>query len=287
MERRLLVLLRRRLRALGRRRGSRRLTYTDSTIVEVYLWSVINDRTVKWACRIENWRGVRPPPGLPSESQMSRRLRSESVKRLLDRLERWVLRRRRRATLVCLVDGHAMEIAWHSADRQAGYGRARGGLGRGYKLHMLIDLNGTIWAWRVTPMNTDESEMARRMLRELPPIAYLLGDSGYDTNRLHEAVRQHDAQLVTPRKRSHRHRGIGNRPHHAGRLRSIELLEQSASSFGSAIIALRGQIEGFFGTLVSHPNGLHTLPTWIRGYQRVRRWTQAKLMLNELRKEVN
>ena len=52
------------LRRLGRRRKSRRFVYTDAAIVEVYYWSVINDRPVLWACRAEHWpaRLRRGPP---------------------------------------------------------------------------------------------------------------------------------------------------------------------------------------------------------------------------------
>jgi hypothetical protein len=288
MERRLLKAVRRRLRELGRRRLNARFAYTDATIVEVYLWAVINDRPTCWACDPENWRGVRLPPGLPSASQMSRRLRSKSVRRLRARLEQWVLRRRRCAALVCVIDGHAMEIASHSADRHAGYGRARGGFGKGYKLHMLIDRCGTIWAWRVAPMHIDEREMARRMMRELPPTAYLLADANYNSNRLFRLARLRGAQMLAPRRKRGRNtrQGLGNHPQDPGRIRSIELLEQSTSRFGADLLRMRGLIEGVFGTLTSHANGLNGLRPWIRSYGRVRQWVHAKLIINELRRQI-
>ncbi len=79
MERELFRALQAALRRLGRRRGSRRFRYTDATIVEVYYWAVLNDRSVLWACQIVNW-----PPGLrrgalPSQPDVSRRLRTRSV----------------------------------------------------------------------------------------------------------------------------------------------------------------------------------------------------------------
>lgn len=288
MERRLLKAVRRRLRELGRRHLNGRFAYTDATIVEVYLWAVINDRPTCWACDQENWRGVTLPPGLPSASQMSRRLRSKSVERLRARLERWVLRRQRRATLLCAIDGHAMEIAPHSADRHAGYGRARGGLGKGYKLHMLMDSFGTIWGWRVAPMHIDEREMARRMMRELPPTAYLLADTNYNSNRLFRLARQRGAQMLAPRRKRGRntHQGLGHHPQDPGRIRSIELLEQSTSRFGADLLRMRGLIEGVFGTLTSHANGLNGLRPWVRSYGRVRQWVQAKLIINELRRQI-
>lgn len=283
MERRLLKAVRRRLRGLGRRRANRRFTYTDATVIEVYLWAVINDRPTCWACDAGHWRGVTLPPGLPSPSQMSRRLRTKSVRRLLDRLERWVLRRCRRATLACAIDGHAMEIARHSVDRHAGYGRARGGMGKGYKLHLLIDLSGTIWAWRVAPMQVDERKMARRMMRELPATAYVLADTNYNSNPLFRRVRACGAQLLAPRRKRNPNQGLGSHPQDPGRLRSIELLEGDDTTFGRALLRMRRYIEGFLGTLTNHANGLNGLRPWVRTHGRVRRWVQAKLIVHQLR----
>lgn len=285
MEHRLLRAVRARLRRLGRRRRSGRFTYTDATVVEVYLWAVINDRPTRWACLPENWRGVRTPPGIPSASQMSRRLRTPATRRLLGRLEHLVLRRRRHATLACAADGHAMPIAPHSTDPHAGYGRARGGLGKGYKLHLIVDLAGVVWSWRVAPMNVDEREMARRMTRELPPTAYLLTDANYNSNRLFGAVGERSVQMLCPRRQRNPGQGLGNHPQHAARLRSIELLERSTSGFGRALLRMRGRIESFLGALTSHANGLNGLRPWVRTYPRVRRWVQAKLILHELRRE--
>lgn len=286
MERRLLERVRRWLRRLGRRLKSRRFVYTDSTVVEVYLWSVINDRPTCWACDAENWRGVTRPPGLPSPAQMSRRLRTSSVARLVRRLERWVLREGRRPTLACVIDGHALEIAPHSADRHAGYGRSRRGMGKGYKLHAVIDLNGTIWSYRVTPMNRDERAMARRMRRELPSTCYLLADANYDSNNVFRELRERDIQLVAPRRERAAHQGIGHHRQDPGRLRCIDLLENGVSNFGRELLATRRRIEGFFGSMCSHANGLGPLRSWVRSYPRVRAWVQTKLIINELRKEI-
>ena len=285
MERRLFDCVNRRLRQLGRRRRNGRFTYTDATVVAVYMWAVINDRPTRWACEGENWRGVRMPPGLPSPSQMSRRLRTKSVKRLLDRLERSVLCKDRPATLACAIDGKALVVAPHTGDRQARWGRARRGMGRGFKLHMVIDLAGTVWGWRVAQLNVDEREIARRMAPQLPPTAYLLADANYNSNQLFKTLREHGVQLLSPRRQRRKNQGLGHRKHDPARLRSIELLERSTSPFGRQVLAMRRRIEGAFGILAGHANGLADLPPWVRTYQRVRRWVQAKIVINELRKE--
>jgi hypothetical protein len=286
MERRLLASLRRWLRRFGRRLKNRRFTYTDATIIEVYMWAVINDRPTCWSCDTENWRGVVLPPGLPSPAQMSRRLRAIGVARLVARLERWVLRQGRCPTLACMIDGHALEIAPHSADRHAGYGRARRGMAKGYKLHAVIDFNGTIWTYRVTPMNRDERAMARRMRGELPPTCYLLADANYNSNKVFRDLRQRDIQLIAPRRERNAHQGIGHHRQDAARLRSIDLLENRLSDFGRELLAMRRRIEGYFGAMCSHANGLGPLRSWVRSYSRVRAWVQAKLIIHELRKQM-
>ena len=45
------------------RRG--RFTHPVTRIVRVYLWAVLHDRPVYWACDRRNWIGVKPPAKLP------------------------------------------------------------------------------------------------------------------------------------------------------------------------------------------------------------------------------
>src|SRR5829696_10150878 len=49
--------------------------FRAAEIVMVFLWAVIHDRPTSWACERRNWV-VTPPSGLPSQSTMSRRLRT-------------------------------------------------------------------------------------------------------------------------------------------------------------------------------------------------------------------
>lgn len=79
MERERFRLVKSLLRRIGRRRRSRRQRYTDGTIVEVYFWSVICDRPVYWACGRCNWPAGLRRGRLPSQSVMSRRLRTPSI----------------------------------------------------------------------------------------------------------------------------------------------------------------------------------------------------------------
>lgn len=283
MERELFRALRTALRLLGRRRRSRRFRYTDAAIAEVYCWAVLHDRPVHWACQPRNWPpGLRRGP-LPSQPVMSRRLRTAQVRRLIDRLERKVLRAGRPAPLACLIDGKPLPIARHSRDPEAGYGRAVGGIAKGYKLHVLIDPAGTVWGWRVAPMNKDERVMAQRLMACLPGEGYLLADANYDSNRLYAAAAARGVQMVAPRRRRGERMGLGHHPQHRARLRSRDMLENRVFDFGARLHRLRGRVEGFLGTLCGTGGGLTCLPSWVRRHRRVRLWVQVKLIFNQLR----
>lgn len=67
------------LKRIGKhtRRGSER--YSDADIVRTWFWSVLHDRPTQWACVRENWPIHERRCPLPSQSRMSRRLRTPRV----------------------------------------------------------------------------------------------------------------------------------------------------------------------------------------------------------------
>ena len=285
MERELFREIKLRLRTLGRRRQSRRQRYTDATILEVYCWAAVNDRPVCWACDPAHWpKGLRRGP-LPSQSDMSRRLRTASAAALFTRLTGRVLQRGRPTPLVCVIDGKALTIAGHSTDPDAGYGRATRGMGKGYKLHALIDLSGVMWGWRVTPMNVDERVIARDLLAQTPGECYLLADANYDSNALFEVAQTRGVQMVVPRRYGPGN-ALGHRAQAESRRRSRDLLEQGTSGFGPALLSQRRRIERYFASLTAAGGGLTCLPAWVRTLPRVRMWVQAKLILHQLRADL-
>jgi hypothetical protein len=80
-------------RAQAHRAGAR-FTHSHERVVRVYLWAVLHDRPVSWACDARNWAcdarnwtgHVRPPDPLPSQSTMSRRTRTQAFEDFLDAL---------------------------------------------------------------------------------------------------------------------------------------------------------------------------------------------------------
>jgi hypothetical protein len=223
--------------------------FSDRRIVEVYYWSVLHDRPVCWAVQRCNWPIELHRWKLPSNTTMSRRLRSEGVRRLLTTLEHRVVRRSEKGTLVWMIVGSDKSLA----------------------------------DWRLAPMNVDERKMAKRMLKRAKICGYVVADANYDSNELHSTCdEQGNLQLVTPRRYGPG-RGHGHRQQTPGRLRSKEILENPFPAFGNGLMTQRGDIERYFGNLTNWGGGLTHLPPWVRGYRRVYRWVQAKLVVNYIK----
>lgn len=273
------------LSVICKRPARPRETYSDEQIVKTWFWAVVHDRPASWACQQQNWPAHERRWKKPSASRLSRRLRTNSVQELLKQVEQQAFAPRG-PCLLWMMDGKPLVISGCSKDRQAGYGRAVGGKAKGYKVHAIVDAEGSIAAWRVAPMNKDERVMAARLLRTAAIQGYLLADSNYDSNPLHEICdRRGNLQLVSPRRYGPS-RGHGHRRQTPGRLRSKELLENPHPQFGRALFARRSDIERYYGRLTSWGGGLTHLPPWARTHRRVHRWVQAKLILTALRERI-
>jgi hypothetical protein len=244
-------------------------------IVLVFLWAVVHDRPTSWACQRCNWGG-QAPPLLPSQSTMSRRLRTQKVQELLAAIEpqlggdprRWWLQR---------IDSKPLPIGHYSKDPDAKLGYATRNLMRGYKLHAIWGGSPLPSAWRIEPMNVGDAVAARILVARLPGEGYLVGDCQYDSNPLHAASSPRH-QLIAPQQRPSK--GLGHRRHHPGRVRALELMKKP---FGRALVCFRDQIERDFSGLTSFAAGLSPLPSWVRRLHRVRLWVQAKLLINAVR----
>jgi hypothetical protein len=260
-------------------------SYSCEDIVRVWFWAVLHDRPVSWATQTVNWPLHQRRRALPSSSTMSRRLRSQGVQALILAIEESVCRPVAGEGLVWMIDGKPLPVSGISKDRQAGYGRASRGKAKGYKLHVIQGIDGTVAAWRIAPMNKDERVMARRLVRGADIRGYLLADGNYDSNPLHELCRERQLQLIAPL------RGGGTcrrrrKQQDAGRQRAQELLENPNSDFGRTLHKNRGAIERHFGNLTNWGGGLTHLPPWIRSHRRVHRWVQAKLVINAIKRSM-
>ena len=274
------------LASLGKPRKRRDMDYTDHDIVRVYYWSVLHDRPRRWACQAKNWPIYYRRQRLPCEGVLSRRLRSRSVRALLDELERRVVAPKEPG-LFWMIDGKPLVISGCSKDRQAGYGRATGGMAKGYKIHAIYDAGGAVACWRLAPMNVDERVMAGRMLKTADIQGYVVADSNYDSNPLHAICdRRGQLQLIASRRYGPGY-GLGHHKHSAGRLRCVERTENPFPYFAQQLLKDREEIERRFGELTNWGGGLSGLPAWVRTHRRVRLWVQAKLVLTAVKRAVS
>src|SRR5262245_40042460 len=95
--------------------------YRSWEIVLIFLWAVVHDRPTSWACQSRNWIPAPPCHGLPSQSTMSRRLRTPAVEQLLHAIEAQLGGDARRRWLQ-RIDSKPLPIGWNSHDPDARYG---------------------------------------------------------------------------------------------------------------------------------------------------------------------
>jgi hypothetical protein len=267
------------------------VVYPDVRIVEVYLWAAIHDRPTGWACLAQHWPAAQRWRRLPSESTMSERLRSASVRLLLaamlDRLAAL-----RPPALARAVDSKPLPVGGYSKDRDARRGQACDGKARGYKLFDVWGPGVVPDAFTLGPMNRDDPDAAADLLARLDAAGrgrggYLLGDATHDSNPLHAACAARGMQMLAPRKRPGT--GLGHREHEPTRLRAVQMLEwpvrlgTAPSPFARDLYACRGEIERRLGTLCTFGGGLQPLPAWVRTPHRVALWAAAKLIFNGVR----
>ena len=259
--------------------------YSDRWIFLVYMWAVLHDRPVYWACQASHWPSDLRPVDLPSQPTMSRRLRSPVflwvLALMLERLGAsppdpggpGPASRAFRQGLIKTIDGLPLRVGGFSKDRSARTGRGAGGWYRGYKLHALWGAAPAPIAWAIRPANESESTIARRLLRRLEGFGYVLSDAIFDCNDLYDIALEHGHQLVAPKKRKG---GLGHCRQSDARIHGLELLE---TPYGQDLYAKRTRIEEHFGELTSR-QGVAMLPQWARTFKRITVWIEAKLIVN-------
>jgi hypothetical protein len=254
-----------------------KVLFGDRWILLVYFWAVIHDRPTSWACEAKNWPTDLRPVRLPSQSTMSRRLRSPHVQWALALVEE-ELRGDANVGILKFIDGKPLPVGGDSKDPDARWGRGTHTMFKGYKLYALWGRGPIPIAWEVQSANRSESSEADRLIPHLDGCGYLLGDAIYDCNRLYDVAIGHEHQLIAPPKRPGK--GLGHHCQSPFRLRGLDLL---ASTFGRELYAARGEIERDFGHLVSFGGGLNGLPSWVRRPGRVGMWVQAKMIISAVR----
>jgi hypothetical protein len=278
MERELWTSLYRILRVLDKSFGLWK--YSASDVLAIYFWAVVHDRPVSWAADMRNWPEDIRPRCCPSQSTLSRRLRKDGVRGLMSEVEdAWSAAFNVCCLRILVIDGKGLTVSGVSKDADAGYGRAAGGMAKGYKFFAIWGGGPLPIAWALAPMNKSEKTMARELIPGLDGFGYLLGDTEYDCNPLYDMAEAAEFHLLTPKRQS-KSKGLGHRKQSPARLRAIEMLKYP---FAKDIFKHRRQVERDFGGLTSFGGGLAPLPAWVRRFTRVRNWVHAKLLVNAVR----
>ena len=250
--------------------------YRNWEIVMVYLWAVIHDRPTSWAVDPDHWLANPLIHRLPSQSTLSRRLRTGDVIDLMSKVEQHLGTDTAGLAVWC-IDGKPLPVGAHSKDREARLGFCSKGFQKGYKFHAIWTNTVIPSAWCIESMNVGEAKVAQKLVKSHSAGGYLLGDCQYDSNPLHTVTSQLGIQLVAPQKRKG---NLGSRKHSTSRLHSLELLNRA---FGKALYEIRRTIEQCFGNLTTFGGGLGPLPAWVRRKHRVHLWVQAKILINAMR----
>ena len=125
-------------------------------IVATMLWAALHDRPIGWACDPDHWRTTKlRPPCIPSAPTMSRRIDGVATGVFWRRLEEH-LRGSGNLALLAFLDGKPLPVGGNSKDPDARWGRAAGGLAKGYKLHAVWSTGTVPQTWEVTPLNVSE-----------------------------------------------------------------------------------------------------------------------------------
>jgi hypothetical protein len=258
-------------------RTIKRATFFDADIVLTYMWAVLHDRPIYWACNKKNWPIYYRRRPLPTASTMTRRLRKQGVQNLLKEAEQALIKRFP-PSLCRWIDAKPLPISRSSKDKQAGFGSASGAMAKGYKLYTIADSTQGFIKWAVRPMQHSESTVAQDLIIGLTGQGYLIGDGAYDKNHLYELAGSKAIQLLTP-QRIRDAKGFGHRRDSMYRVRAMRMKN---TYFGQGLLDSREQIERMYGQLTNLGCGLSPLPNWVRTLFRVEMWIRAKLIFYQI-----
>ena len=253
--------------------SSGRFRYSERCIIMVVLWAVLHDRPIQWACQAEHWPRAFCPARLPHASTVSRRARKPAVTAELER----VFQR----TVACLddggryaaIDGRPLLVGGASKDRDARPGRAVRGMGRGYKLHAVVDARHVTVAFSIRPMNEAEQTVAQELMSIIPTrIRRIVGDTIYDSMPLHHAAGASGRKLYTLLRQNR----VGRRQ----QKRRLQLHKLRQRKTGQRLFRWRDEIERTFGQATTLSFGYKGLPAWARRTHRVFRWMWGKIVLH-------
>lgn len=280
---------------VGPRRAGRPVVYRTDEVLAVWVFAALMDWPISvtherltsgaagwWLRRHWQW-----PLRVPSVPTLTRRAKQPAFRRLL----RCLLERLRKRMAVAptgdvVMDSTFLCTGWYSRDPDSRRSCHGGKWYRGYALHVICDERGVVWAWHVTSANVQEMAVARRLIRQMSLVGcgacYVVADTGYDSEPLHQRVRIHlGGQLLAP---------INSRGGKSERWRVRQPGRDAADRFlstqeGRAVFEKRSVIERLNSWFKGTSN-VSMLPYHVRRLGRVRRWIDLKLAVFFVRQQL-
>jgi len=280
MDDQLLLLLYHRLFDPGKFRDTYGCFFSDSSIALIHFLGVIRGRSMRWAHQKRNWPLWMRRLSCPSYSQLMRRLKGESVRKLIAGLC-LEFRNELPHSKEKFCDGKPLTVGGFSKDPDARAGKLPGdGWGRGYKVHVLVDACGAVDLFTVTALNAGEATVMTRLVAfaDLKQTT-VRADSNYDSNPLYTAFDARGSRLIANRKKPGT--GLGHQWHHPHRLLAIHQLEGSDATLKEHK-RHRIRVEQALAHVTNVPFGLSPLPNFVRRKDRVAMWVLSKLTIHHL-----
>lgn len=274
--------LRNMLRTVAKQhRDNPRCTHDDATIVLILLFAALHDRAISWACVPGNWPWQLRPRNMPSQSCVSRRWRSEGVMQLLASLFQNYREHLPRSSYK-YIDATPLPVGGTSRDPQRGWGYCGGMKQPGYQLISVMNTQNVVESWCVAPLGIAERTAAHELLPFLSAGDVLVGDKGYDQEKLYEHAASRGITLITPAV----HRG-GHAPTFANCPQRGEADAYLQTTGGRWLKWQRVAHERLHAKWKRPPYGLDHLPQHVRRLHRVRLWVGLKLLIyhDELRRK--
>jgi hypothetical protein len=176
------------------------------------------------------------------------------------------------STRYAAIDGRPLLVGGYSKDPDARSGRACGAMGKGYKLHALVNRHHAIVTYQVESLPVAEQKVAVHLLQRAPSsITRVVGDTNYDSQNLHRVASETGRKMYTPLRQNR----VGCRQ----QKRRLELLRLSQRDVGRRFLSWRDAVERAFGHHSTIGFGYKGLPSWARRLHRVRRWMWGKTLL--------
>lgn len=274
------------------RTSGRKPVYSAQLIVAMYLWCVLHDHCLSWACNPKHYNALFRPRRLPSISQFTRRIKGHVESSILQRVNDDLAGRGVPLPLHYL-DGKPLLVSNVSKDPDAGVGHICRAFGRGYKLHAYVNENRRIRLWCITPLNTHETVAAQALLSQAAPpsdrgCSLTLADRGYDAAPLYKLHATNGHALLTPLRGVQCVKSEDRAPKTLQAMgparREVLKLWAEHPHLARYVMKKRFNIENVFSVLVVSLK-LHALPSFVRRLSRVRRWVGGKIILYHARLE--